>query len=80
MKQYYVEPVQYATAVNGVEVTGLEHLHSLLYPAEGTVRPEYTVIELADAPRPVVIDNATVEAANKRISERYNIPAPARLK
>ena len=68
------------TKVNGVEVTGLEHLHSLLYPAEGAVRPEYTVIELADAPRPVVIDNATVEAANKRISERYNIPAPARLK
>ena len=68
------------TKVNGVEVTGLEHLHSLLYPAEGEERSEYTVIELADAPRPVVIDNAAVETANKRISERYNIPAPARLK
>lgn len=68
------------TKVNGVDVTGLEHLHSLLYPAEGEERPEYTVIELADAPRPVVIDNSTVETANKRISERYNIPAPARLK
>ncbi len=68
------------TKVNGVEVKGLEHLHSLLYPAEGTERPEYTVIELADAPRPVVIENAAVETANKRISERYNIPAPARLK
>ena len=68
------------TKVNGVDVTGLEHLHSLLYPAEGEERPEYTVIELADAPRPVVIDNAAVETANKRISERYNIPAPARLK
>ncbi len=68
------------TKVNGVEVKGLEHLHSLLYPADGTERPEYTVIELADAPRPLVIDNAAVDAANKRISERYNIPAPARLK
>ena len=68
------------TKVNGVEVKGLEHLYSLLYPAEGEERPAYTVIELADAPRPMVIDNATVDAANKRISERYNIPAPARLK
>ena len=68
------------TKVNGVEVTGLEHLYSLLYPAEGTERPAYTVIELADAPRPMVIDNAAVDAANKRISERYNILAPARLK
>jgi S1-C subfamily serine protease len=68
------------TKVNGVEVKGLEHLYSLLYPAEGEERPAYTVIELADAPRPMVIDNTTVDAANKRISERYNIPAPARLK
>ncbi|MBR1981754.1 MAG: trypsin-like peptidase domain-containing protein [Akkermansia sp.] len=68
------------TRVNGVEVKGLAHLHSLLYPAEGQSRPEYTVIELADAPRPLVIDNAAVDAANKRISERYNIPNPSRLK
>ncbi len=68
------------TKVNGVKVKGLEHLHSLLYPAEGTARPEYTVIELADAPRPLVIDNAAIDAANSRISERYNIQIPARLK
>ena len=68
------------TKVNGVEVKGLNHLHSLLYPAEGTARPEYTVIELADAPRPLVIDSAAVDAANQRIAERYNIPVPARLK
>lgn len=66
--------------VNGVEVKGLAHLHSLLYPAEGETCAEYTVIELTDAPRPLVIDNAAVEAANKRISERYNIQIPARLK
>ena len=68
------------THVNGVEVLGLDHLHSLLYPADGAERPEFTVIELADAPRPMVIDNESIEAANKRIFERYNIPAPARLK
>ncbi len=68
------------TRVNGVEVKGLAHLHSLLYPAEGTARPEYTVIELSDAVRPLVIDNAAVDAANERISERYNIQVPARLK
>ena len=68
------------TRVNGVEVKGLAHLHSLLYPAEGESRPDYTVIELADAPRPLVIDNAAVDAANGRIAERYNIPAAARLK
>ena len=68
------------TRVNGVEVLGLDHLYSLLYPADGAERPEFTVIELADAPRPMVIDNGTVEAANTRISERYNILAPARLK
>ena len=68
------------TRVNGVEVKGLAHLHSLLYPEEGAARPDFTVIELADAARPLVIDNAAVEAANKRIAERYNIPAPARMK
>ncbi len=68
------------TRVNGVEVKGLSHLHSLLYPAEGQPRPAYTVIELADAARPFVIDNAAVDAANARIAERYNIPSPARLK
>ena len=66
--------------VNGVEVKGLAHLHNLLYPAEGADRPEYTVIELSDAARPLVIDNAAVEAANARIAERYNIQVPARVK
>ena len=68
------------TRVNGVEVKGLTHLNSLLYPGADQPRPEYTVIELADAARPLVIDNATVDAANTRIAERYNIPAPSRLK
>ncbi len=68
------------TRVNGVEVRGLAHLYSLLYPADNQPRPEYTVIELADAARPLVIDNALVDDANRRIAERYNIPAASRLK
>ena len=68
------------TKVNGVPVKGLSHLHSLLYPEDSKSQPEYVVIELADAPRPLVIDGAAIEAANARIAERYNIPAPARLK
>ncbi len=69
------------TKVNGVEVQGLTHLHDLLYgPApEGQPRPPYTVIELKGAARPLVIDNAAIDAANARISARYNIPAAARL-
>ena len=67
------------TKVNGVEVQGLEHLYSLLYPAEGE-RGDFTVIEFADSPRPMVIDNAVIDAANKRINTRYGVPAAARLK
>lgn len=68
------------TKVNGEEVLGLDHLYSLLYPAEGTPRPDYTVIEFADAPRPLVIDNSSVDAANERISRGYSVLAPACLK
>ncbi|MDO5470611.1 MAG: trypsin-like peptidase domain-containing protein, partial [Akkermansia sp.] len=67
------------TKVNGVEVKGLTHLHELLYPADGQ-RPAYTVIEFAGARRPLVIDNAVIDAANARISAGYNVPAPACLK
>lgn len=67
------------TRVNGEEVRGLAHLYSLLYPAEGAQRPAFTVIELADAPRPLVIDNAVIDAANARIRASYNVPADARL-
>ncbi len=69
------------TKVNGVEVKGLTHLHELLYgtPPEGQPRPAYTVIELKEASRPLVIDAAAIDAANARISARYNIPAAARL-
>lgn len=67
------------TRVNGTEVKGLSHLCELLYPAEGQERPAFTVIELADAPRPLVIDNAVIDAANARIKASYNLPAESRL-
>ena len=66
------------TRVNGEEVKGLSHLHSLLYPQEGP-RPPYTVIEFAGAARPMVIDNAVIDGANQRIHATYNVPAPASL-
>ena len=67
------------TKVNGVEVKGMEHLYSLLYPEDG-VRPDYTVIEFSDSPRPLVIDNKMIDAANERIKARYGVPVNARLK
>ncbi len=66
--------------VNGVEVKGLSHLYELLYPQDTASRPAYTVIELAGAERPLVFDNAAIDAANKRIGAKYNVPEPARLK
>lgn len=65
--------------VNGVEVTSLDQLAELLYPKDGK-RPDYTVIEVVGGDRPIIIDNATIDAANERISTGYGIPAPARLK
>ena len=67
------------TKVNGEEVKGLDHLYTLLYPEDGN-RPPYTVTETADTPRPLIIDNAEIDAANERINKRYSVPAPARLK
>jgi hypothetical protein len=50
--------------INGVEVRDLRHAHELLYPKEA---PEYFVIELFGAPRPIVIPAAMVGEANKRM-------------
>lgn len=52
--------------INGVEVTDLKHARELLHPKEA---PEFFVIELFGAPRPVVIPAAMVEGANKRMRE-----------
>ncbi len=52
--------------INGVEVRDLAHLHDLLHPQ---VMPEFFVIELFGAERPVVIPAAMVAGANQRMQE-----------
>ncbi len=52
--------------INGVEVRDLAHAHVLLYPKEA---PEFFVIELFDAGRPVIIPSARVADANKRMQD-----------
>ena len=56
--------------INGVEVTDLKHAYHLLHPGE---QPEFHVIELFDASRPVVIPSALVNEANQRVAKNYGI-------
>jgi hypothetical protein len=58
--------------INGVEVTDLTHAHQLLHPE---TPPEFHVIELFGAPRPIIIPAAAVEEANARIQRNYGIPS-----
>ena len=50
--------------INGVEVKSLSHAHELLHPEKP---PEFFVIELFDADRPIIIPSAMVAGANQRI-------------
>ncbi|WP_367872407.1 trypsin-like peptidase domain-containing protein [Luteolibacter sp. Populi] len=56
--------------INGTLVKSLKHAHELLNPA---TPPEFFVIELFGAPRPLVIPGKDVAAANERISRTYSI-------
>jgi hypothetical protein len=56
--------------INGVEVMDLKHAHELLHPKE---TPEFHVIELFGASRPVVIASAAVKEANARVAKNYGI-------
>ncbi len=56
--------------INGEKVRDLKHANELLHPASP---PEYHVIELYGAGRPLVIPSAKVEEANKRVQENYGI-------
>ncbi len=56
--------------INGVEVKDLAQAAELLHPANP---PEFFVIELFGAERPVVIPSAMVEAANARVQKNYGI-------
>ena len=56
--------------INGVEVTDLKQAYDLLHPKEV---PEFHVIELFGASRPVVIPSALVKEANQRVAKNYGI-------
>jgi len=56
--------------INGVEVTDLKQAYDLLHPQEV---PEFHVIELFGASRPVVIPSALVKEANQRVAKNYGI-------
>ena len=56
--------------INGVEVTDLKQAHELLHPQ---TPPEFHVIELFGASRPVVIPSAKVAEANRRVAGNYGI-------
>jgi S1-C subfamily serine protease len=57
--------------INGVAVRDLQHAHELFHPEK---LPEFFVIELFDAERPVVIPAAQVAAANQRMQENGIAP------
>ena len=56
--------------INGVEVTSLHHAYDLLHPH---VIPEFYLIELFGANRPLVIPSAKVAEANQRVAQNYRI-------
>jgi S1-C subfamily serine protease len=62
--------------INGAEVTDLKHAHALLHPEKA---PEFHVIELFGASRPVIIPSAAVAEANKRVAENSCIAKMANL-
>lgn len=57
-------------AINGTEVRDLSHVHELLHPEQA---PEFFVIELFGAERPIVIPAANMAAANDRVMKNYGI-------
>ena len=62
--------------INGVEVTDLKQAYDLLHPEKA---PEFHVIELFGASRPVVIPAAAVKEANQRVARSCGISKPENL-
>jgi S1-C subfamily serine protease len=62
--------------INGVEVRDLKHAYELLQPS---TPPEFFVIELFGADRPLVVPANQIEAANKRVQLNYDIDQPSNL-
>jgi len=56
--------------INGESVKSLAHANELLHPEEA---PDFFVLELLGAPRPIVLPSAEIEATNKRIQQVYGI-------
>jgi hypothetical protein len=56
--------------INGVEDTDLQQAYGLLHPK---APPEFHVIELSGASRPVIIPSAAVDDANARVAKNYGI-------
>jgi S1-C subfamily serine protease len=62
--------------INGVKVRNLKHAHELLY---AETAPEFHVIELHGAQRPIIIPSEKVEEANARVQANYGITKLANL-
>lgn len=56
--------------IDGLPIRDLKHVHELLY-AENP--PEFHVIELYGAQRPIIIPSAKVDEANSRVQANYGI-------
>jgi len=57
--------------INGTLVSDLRHLNEILSAASP---PEYFVIELFGAPRPLILPSAEIAAANQRVQREGSIP------
>ncbi|MDP4995446.1 MAG: serine protease [Akkermansiaceae bacterium] len=56
--------------INGLPIRDLAHLHELLYAEDP---PEFHVIEVYGANRPIIIPSEKVKAANERVQANYGI-------
>ncbi|MDP4625802.1 MAG: serine protease [Akkermansiaceae bacterium] len=56
--------------INGLPIRDLAHLHELLYAEDP---PEFHVIEVYGANRPIIIPSEKVKAANQRVQANYGI-------
>jgi len=63
--------------INGVKIKNLTQAYDLLYAKDS---PEFHVIELFGASRPVVIPSDKVAEANQRVAENYGIASLHNLK
>lgn len=63
--------------INDTPIRDLAHAHEILYSENP---PEFHVIQLYGANRPIIIPSAEVEAANQRVQQNYGISSLYNLK